>query len=152
MLSLGLRYEQRHEVLMITLKSGENWVIDFDRKVLIPMVAYLGENKCRDIQSRILDFGLTSSNDADDDTDATISIDEDEVEMELESMPGYSPQNWFAQYIKLRIEGNRTFRKKLITGSTNTFQAMVVELRKDVKDLVTACLMEVGEKKMTHKG
>lgn len=71
--------------------------------------------------------------------------------MELESMPNHSPQNWFAQYIKLKIEGNRAFRKKLITGSTKTFQAMMNELQGDVKDLVTACLGEIGETKVGQK-
>ncbi|KAE9981340.1 hypothetical protein EG327_006245 [Venturia inaequalis] len=133
---------------MITLKSGENWVIDFNQKVLTSMAAYLGNNECRDIQSRIFDFSCVGSMEEDGyDTDGTVSMDEDEAEMELESMPGHSPQNWFAQYVRLRIEGNRAFRKKLIGGSTKTFQGMVDELRGDVKDLVTICLMETGEKK-----
>lgn len=76
----------------------------------------------------------------------------DEAEMEPESMPDHSPQNWLAQYIKLRIEGNRAFRKKLITGSTKTFQAMMGELQGDVKDLVTTCLGEIGERKVGRKG
>ncbi|TLD37300.1 Zinc finger MYND-type protein [Venturia nashicola] len=144
--------ERRHQVLMITLKSGENWVIDFNRKVLIPMAAYLSENECRDIESRIFDFIRVESEEVDDDTDAIVSMDEDEAEMELEAMPSHSPQNWFAQYIKLRIEGNRTFRKKLIGGSIRTFQAMVNELQGDVKGLVTACLMETVEKKVVYEG
>lgn len=147
---MRLQSERRHEVLMITLKSGENWVINFDVKILIPLVAYLRENQCREIQSRVLDFGSSSSNGADDNTDFTISMDE--AEMEPESMPDHSPQNWLAQYIKLRIEGNRAFRKKLITGSTKTFQAMMGELQGDVKDLVTTCLGEIGERKVGRKG
>lgn len=144
--------ERRHEVLMITLKSGENWVIDFNQKVLTSMAAYLGNNECRDIQSRIFDLTCVGSMEEDGyDTDGTVSMDEDEAEMELESMPGHSPQNWFAQYVRLRIEGNRAFRKKLIGGSTKTFQGMVNELRGDVKDLVTICLMETGEKKVVHE-
>lgn len=70
--------------------------------------------------------------------------------MEMEAMSSSSPQNWFAQYIRLRIEGNRAFRKRLINGSTKTFEAMVCELHGDVVDLVNACLMETGVKKVVH--
>ncbi|QDS75637.1 hypothetical protein FKW77_006887 [Venturia effusa] len=112
---LQIPIKRRHELLMITLKSGENWVIDFDNKILTPLAAYIRENQCRNIESRVLNFDSASPDEAGDDTDATSSTNE--AEMKIESTPRHGPQDWFAQYIKLRIEGNRTFRKKLIASS-----------------------------------
>jgi hypothetical protein len=140
-------------VLMVTLKTNENWVIDPTGcqsgcgDVLMPLTDCIREKECSNIQSSSPNGRHAKSKELDK------GISTEEANMRQNLPFERTARTHFANFVKTRIEEEgQVFRETLFTSPIQNFQNTVDCFSQDVKAHMMKFVVDSRKKLKSDKG